>query len=42
MKELDIKIKKESFRKNLIFYYSINYSNKKEDNKLIRIIKIFN
>jgi hypothetical protein len=42
MKELDIKIKKESFRKNLIFCCSINYSNKKEDNKLIRIIKIFN
>ncbi len=42
MKELDIKIKKESLKKNLIFLLFYKLFNKKEDNKSIRIIKIFN
>ena len=43
MKDLDVKkIKKNLLETIEYFYYSKIYLNKKEDNKLIRIIKIFN
>ena len=43
MKDLDVKkIKKNLLETIEYFYYSKIYSNKKEDKKSIRIIKIFN
>ena len=43
MKDLDVKkIKKNLLETIEYFYYSKIYLNKKEDKKLIKIIKIFN